>query len=170
MKKILLLVFLLPFLSCNVVDDENTADVKILPKEFSTSSLNNFLNLHTMTNNKAISPNCISHLDANNNFSVGIVCNVKDMFAKETSKAKVKVKYYLPVIGQAAVVCSVSKSDSVIFWKALPLDSTVAINKWIDREFDFVFPETYKDNEILSVYVWAPYKDELYVEDLYVKP
>lgn len=111
----------------------------------------------------------MSHLDTVNNFSVGFICDVKQLYTKETSKIKVKVKYYFPRPGKASVVCSISKADSVIYWRALDLDNSVAINKWATNEFNFDFPKTYKDNEVLAVYVWAPNREEVYVEDIYVK-
>ena len=140
------------------------------PVEFSTTSLNYYMNLQTIMRDNAISPNYLSHLDTVDNFSVGFNCEVNKLNTKEVSKVMVRTRYFFPRYGKASIVCLVSKADSIVFWQAVKLNDTVAINKWETKEALFDLQKTYKDDEVLTAYIWAPDRDELYVEELYVKP
>jgi hypothetical protein len=170
MKKLLFFIFLCQFFSCGVVVDENIKEEEKPPKEFSTSSLKYFMNLNTMVYDNSISPHWISRLDTALNFSVGFRCEVKKLFEEKISKAVVSVKYYFQKPGKASVVCLINKGDSILFWKAIEVDQPVPINKWTSKEVTFDLLQTYKDDEVLTVYVWSPNRDEVYVDDLCVKP
>jgi hypothetical protein len=150
--------------------DENIKEPEKAPKEFSTSSLKYFMNLNTMVYDNSISPNYISRLDSTLNFSIGFRCDVKKLFEKEISKAVVSVKYYFQKPGKASIVCLINKGDSIVFWQGISFDQPVPLNKWESKEVTFDLLRTYKDDEVLTVYVWSPDRDELFVDDLYVKP
>jgi hypothetical protein len=170
LKKIILLIFISHLLSCGIVEDENIVEEVPAPKEFNMASLKYYMNLQTLMHDNSISPDYMSHLDTVNNFSFGFNCEIKNLYVQEISKVKVKVKYYFPRPGTASIVCTVSKGDSAVYWSAIPLDQSVAIKKWATNEVTFDFLNTFKGDEKLSVYIWAPNRDEVYIEDLQVKP
>jgi hypothetical protein len=170
MKKIFLLFCLSGMLSCGIVHDENIKDEEVANEEFSTNSLNNFINLQTITRDNTISPNYMSHLDTANTYSVGYNFDIKQLITKEVSKVKVTASYYFPKPGKVSLVCSVNLGDSVVFWKAVPVDQNAAIKKWATSEVIFDLLRTYKGDERISAYMWATNKDEVFVGELKVVP
>jgi hypothetical protein len=170
MKKFFLLFCLSGMISCGIVHDENIKDEEIVNEEYSTNTLKSFINLHTITRENTISPDYVSHLDTANNYSVGYNFEIKQLKTKEASKVKVTASYYFPEPGTVSIVCSVNAGDSVVFWKAVPVDQNKALRKWATEEVTFDLLKTYNGDERISAYMWATNKDEVFVGELKVIP
>ena len=170
MKKVVFFLFLSGLMACGIVEDENIPQEEVVPCTFSLSSLHYFMNLNTITINTQISPNYVSHMDSANNYSVGFTSDVDRLHDKEVTKVKVRVRYYFPDAGDASIICTVSKGDSVLYWQGMPLDQGLGAKKWAEQEVTFDFIKTFHDKEQLTVYVWSAAKSELYIEELTVKP
>jgi hypothetical protein len=169
MKKIFLLFCLSGMISCGIVHDENIKE-ELVNEEYSTNSLKNFINLHTIIRDNAISPDYVSHLDTANNYSIGYVFDIKQLKTKEVSKVKVTASYYFPRPGTVSFVCSVNAGDSVVFWKGVPVNQNKAIRKWVTEEMIFDLLNTYNGEERISAYMWATKKDEVFIGEFKVTP
>jgi hypothetical protein len=170
MKKLFLLLCLSCLISCGIVHDENIKDEETPTEEFSTTFLKNYINLHTITKDNRISQDYVSHLDTANNYSVGYNFSIGQLKTKEVSKVKVTASYYFPGPGTVSVVCSVNEGDSVVFWKANPVDQSKAFKKWATEEMTFDLLKTYDGDERISVYMWATKKDEVFIGEFKVTP
>jgi hypothetical protein len=170
MKKLFFLFCLSGIISCGIVHDENIKDEEIVNDEFNTNALKNYINLHTITRDNAISPDYISHLDTANNYSIGYIFDIKQLKTKEVSKVKVTASYYFPRPGTITFVCSVNAGDSVVFWKGVPANQNIAIGKWITEEMTFDLLKTYNADERISAYMWATKKDEVFIGEFKVTP
>lgn len=169
MKNLFTVFFLCLFLSCGIVDDENiNKDVNVV-KEFSSNSLNQYMNLNTLMRDDALSKNWISHLNLENNFSIGYTCNAMDFPEKKVSKISVSTNYYFPKPGKAAIICNITKGGKSLYWNKEEINSSIALNQWAKKEVTFKPNETFSDDEQFSVYIWSADKDELFIEELIVK-
>jgi hypothetical protein len=170
MKKLFFLLFIsMMIISCTPSDNGKNPVIEI-PTTFRLSDMKYYMNLQTITNDRNISPNLISKIDSANPFSFGFSCEMQKLHGGKASMVDVKARYFFPFSGEASIVCSVSKKDSVIFWQAKKINSNAGINKWIDVEKEFDFKKTYSADERLSVYFWSPKAKGVYIEELEVTP
>lgn len=170
MKKILFLVALSITLGACVPSEDNKTKVDETPTVFKFSDLNHFMNFHTIMTDQKISSKIMSKVDTVNQYSFGLVSQIRQLYHGKASGVSVKTKYYFPKLGDASVVCTISRKDSVLYWEAMQLNSKNALKKWAEVEKIFDFKKTYSGEETLSVYVWSPKGNTMYIEELAIKP
>ncbi len=170
MKKILFLCALSVMLVSCVPSEDNKTKIDETPTVFRFSDLNRYMNFHTIMTDQKISMKIMSKVDSINQYSFGFASEIRQLYHGKASGVSVKTKYYFQELGEASVVCSVSKFDSVLFWESIQLNSKIALKKWTEIERVFDFKKTYSGDERLSVYVWSPKGNTAYIEDLVISP
>jgi hypothetical protein len=170
MKKLFFLIFVSVILiSCGSSVDKNSKVVEI-PTVFRFSDMKYFMNFNTIVSDQKISPNIFTKIDSTNQYSFGFHCEMQKLHGGKASKVVVKTHYFFPNTGVASIVCSVTKKDSVVFWEAMKFNSSAGVKKWMDVEKEFDLKKTYSSDEQLSVYVWSPNGNRVYIEELEVTP
>ena len=153
-----------------VPSEDNKIKVDETPGVFKFSDLNRYMNFHTIMTDQKISQKIMSKVDTVNQYSFGLASDIRQLRHGKVSSVLVKTKYYFPKLGDASVVCTVTKNDKVLYWEAMQLNSKVALKKWSEIEKIFDFKKTYTGDEKLSVYVWSPKGNTMYLEELAVTP
>ncbi len=156
-------------MSC-VPSEDNNAKVDAVPTVFKFSDMKYFMNFQTITTDQRLTSGYFARVDSANRFSFGFHCEMQKLNAKKASGVTVKTRYYYPGEGDASVVCTISKKDSVLYWEAMQLNPKNGLKKWVDVEKVFDFKKTYSADEMLTVYVWSPKGLVAYIEELAVTP
>jgi hypothetical protein len=163
MRKILLFTVLsLIFLSCGKTKNTNgfSNDMENVKIWGSSSSV---------VKGFAHSGSFASKLDSSNMFSFGMQSLVENLSKDKPKEVHVKLWVYsLKPNPDATIVIAINNNGQSRYWKNSALNGVTKAKEWTEVSASFDLPANLDSKDELSVFVWNPKQQDLYIDDLNV--
>ena len=107
-----------------------------------------------------------SKLDSVTEFSFGMQTVFENVVNKIPKKINVTLWVYsLRPNPDATVVLSVNSNGQPKYWKNLGLNGVTKAREWTEINASFDVPDNLDIKDGISIYIWNPNKQELYIDD-----
>ena len=158
-KAIILILIMIIFSACNS---------KTELRYYHMGESNGWINENTLTNELAHSGEKSSKVDAEHNFSLGMITTF-DKVADKLPR-NIHVSCYIncqeePV--SVALICSMGPSmDNHTVYDGYSFENIGMLNEWVKVDYTFLVPANINHTDYVSIYVYSPQGKQLFMDDL----